>query len=310
MSAAWELGILDEINAHDELDLAEFAAVRDLHLASVHALVRALSQEDIVVVDGDRVTAGPGFPEFFRTKGLFRWLTGGYGAMFAQLATVCRNSARQGDFVRRDANAISVGCHDANDVLMDEAFLDIIDDLDVEMVADLGCGSGERLVSIARHKPSARCVGVDIAKDAIDLARRAVEDAGLTDRVSLIQGDVTGLLDHSDLVEADLITCFLMGHDFWPRDRCVRILRDIRVNFPNLKCFLLGDTCRDTTTHEAGVPIFTLGFEVVHAVMGQYVPTEPEWDALFEEAGWKCTRKHTYTTPPRTVVFQLEPEKG
>jgi hypothetical protein len=70
--------------------------------------------------------------------------------------------------------------------------------------------------------------------------------------------------------------------------------------------FLLGDTARTSGIPDDELPIFTLGFEVAHAMMGVYLPTVEEWDGVFEEGGWRCTRKHHIDTPAATVIFELE----
>ncbi|MFF2964133.1 hypothetical protein ACFVT1_35800 [Streptomyces sp. NPDC057963] len=103
---------------------------------------------------------------------------------------------------------------------------------------------------------------------------------------------------------------FLMGHDFWPWENYVELFRQFRTQLPNLKHFLLCDTHRSPDDATADLPLFTMGFETAHALMGQYIPTRPEWESVFEESGWKCVRQHAYSTPANTVIFQLERAGG
>ena len=41
-----------------------------------------------------------------------------------------------------------------------------------DAVLDIGCGAGELALAIARNRPGARVVGVDVSSDLIDAARR------------------------------------------------------------------------------------------------------------------------------------------
>lgn len=309
VKAAWQLGIFEEMNEQGELRLRPFAENHDLHMPSLAAVVRSLEYADIVATDDGVLRRGVNYDQFEKAKGLFHWLTGGYGGLFNDLARITRNSQRLDDFIKRDSTAVSVACREVGATFMDENLYAMIDELGHKVIADLGCGSADRLVSIARQDPSVRCFGVDIAKDALAVAQQAVDEAGLTDRIGLIHADASELGERPELDSVELLTCFLMGHDFWPRENCVRVLRDLRANFPNLKHLLLGDTCRSVSTLQPTPPIFTLGFEVLHDVMGQYLPTEAEWLSVFAEAGWVCERQHTYAIPPATVVFQLVPKE-
>ena len=103
-----------------------------------------------------------------------------------------------------------------------------------------------------------------------------------------------------EFANVDLLTCFMMGHDFWPQDNCIATLKWLQTVFPNVWHFILGDatqsllkkSCPKTTIVKDMVPIFTLGFEFAHAMMGVYRLTVEEWDSVFAEGGWRCVMKH------------------
>jgi hypothetical protein len=57
---------------------------------------------------------------------------------------------------------------------------------------------------------------------------------------------------------------------------------------------------------EDNVPIFTLGFELGHEMMGVYLPTIEEWLGVFAEGGWRCVKKHLIESLTLSVVFVLE----
>ena len=80
-------------------------------------------------------------------------------------------------------------------------------------------------------------MGVDLSRDALELAKERVGDAGLLHRLSLVHGDAKNLQDVLELRNVDLLTCFFMGHDLWPRRDCVASLRQLREAPPGVRNF-------------------------------------------------------------------------
>ncbi|MET8950238.1 class I SAM-dependent methyltransferase [Streptomyces sp. NPDC004393] len=307
ISAAWEIGVFDAIREHGSLDAGTFAAEQGLDVGSVRELLRALSSADVVNRDGDTVRPGPNFTEADHSKSLFHWMTRGCGELFDTLPDLIRNDNRVGSFYRRDAAAISVACREINAEWWDPVFLPVVRELDFQYVADLGCGSGERLIRLAQSRPGVRGLGIDAADGAIEVATKAVAEAGLSDRISITQDDATALEPRAEYEGVDLLTSFMMGHDFWPRAEAVASLRRMRQVFPDLKHFLLADATRTTAYPDSEMPIFSMAFEFAHAVMGDYLPTLDEWGPVFEEAGWRLVGQHPISVPAESVMFHLVP---
>lgn len=59
-------------------------------------------------------------------------------------------------------------------------------------VIEIGCGTGRNLIAAARRFPQARYCGIDISEAMLTTARANVARAGLSDRITLAQGDATG----------------------------------------------------------------------------------------------------------------------
>lgn len=318
IGAAWELGLLDELKDQKKVDVQAFAAKYDLDCSSIQGLVTALAVVGIVVVGRDQNTVAPGrlLDEAYRTKSLFHWLTLGSGELFSRMQHVLRNQNRTGDFYRRDSAAIAYACRDINRQYFDPVFWTAMDGLDTNFhsVVDLGHGSGERLMQILDRYPRATGIGIDLASPAVKFASAEAMHRGFGDRLSFIEGDARDLHYRDEFAQVDLLTCFMMGHDFWPRENCVATLQRLRKAFPKARRFLLGDATRillnSTGSKHAvkveNVPIFTLGFEFGHAMMGVYLPTMEEWEGVFAEGGWRCLKKHLIETLSSPVIFELE----
>jgi hypothetical protein len=70
-------------------------------------------------------------------------------------------------------------------------------------VADIGCGGGRALVLGAQAFPASEFVGYDMYPPNVERARAAAEEAGVGDRVHIVQADAaTALHGHFDLVTA------------------------------------------------------------------------------------------------------------
>ncbi|ASP36305.1 class I SAM-dependent methyltransferase [Labrenzia sp. VG12] len=56
-------------------------------------------------------------------------------------------------------------------------------------VLELGCGTGRNLIAAARRYPGARFYGLDISRHMLETAEKNIAKAGLSDRITLIEGD-------------------------------------------------------------------------------------------------------------------------
>ncbi len=306
ISAAWELGLLDRVDtAGRAVDLEGFARENDLDVESVLAIAHALAQAGVVVLDANAVTAGPLFADTLLKKGYFYWLTRGCGELFTTMPELVRNANRVGDFVRRDYNAIGLAAKDAGARFVDPPFYRLIADRGLTRGADIGCGSGGRLVELARRDERFRGVGVDIADDALALAANAIAAAGVTDRVSVVKDDATRLRDRPEYRDVEFVSMFMVGHDLWPRQDCLASLKMLEEAFPAATDLVVCDTYRSEIAPDDPHPVFTLGFETAHAVMGQEVPTLGEWEEVLSEAGWHMVDRIEFELPPYTALMHL-----
>jgi len=58
-------------------------------------------------------------------------------------------------------------------------------------VLEIGCGTGRNLIVAAQAWPDAHFFGIDISEAMLETARAKVAKAGLSDRITLVQGDAT-----------------------------------------------------------------------------------------------------------------------
>ncbi|MFF2080301.1 SAM-dependent methyltransferase [Kitasatospora sp. NPDC058162] len=310
LSAAQELGLLDELAEQGKTSYGN-GDHPDLDDGVVRTILRALHWAGVVVIEEDGpVLTGPRFAEAYAARGYFYWLVKGCGELFSIAPQVAKTENRVGDFYRRDMRAVAIGSRIIGEEEVERLFDQVLADRPPRKVADLGCGSGQRLIRIAGNHPEASGVGVDIARASVQLASESVADAGLADRITIHRGNVLELDPSPAFADVDTITCVFMGHDFWPYDSCVATLRALRAAFPRAERLLLCDVVRTTELPGPDTTVFTLGFEGVHALMGDYLPTLDEWRQAFTESGWECRTIHPTVTPPNGHFFELVPSAG
>lgn len=311
ISAAWELGLLDRLLGDRSIDLDAFAAANDLHAPAVRAIARGLALAGTVTLSPDHRNAEPGplFADTIAKRSYFYWLTRGCGELFATMPRLVRNATRTGDFIVRDYKAIGLAAREAGLSYVDPAFYRIIADRGLTHGADLGCGSGERLIKLAGRDPGFRGVGVDIAPDALTLARESVATAGLSDRITVVDGDAKRLTYQPEFAGVDFVCTFMMGHDLWPRDECLMSLKLIADAFPDATSLIICDTYRSNLPVTDPHPVFTLGFETAHAVMGQEIPTLDDWVGVLAEADWHPADMIDFELPPYTALMHLTRER-
>ncbi|WP_335936524.1 class I SAM-dependent methyltransferase [Streptomyces sp. PTD5-9] len=306
IAAAWEIGALDELYRERALDTADFAERNDLDVLATTGLFRAMASVGLVRRESTHITPLPRFDVMYRNKSFFHWLGRGSAELFQQIPRVLRNENRHDDYYRRDPAAIAFACREIDEVTYAPTFWNAVENLDFGFtrVADLGCGSGGRLMDVLRRFPGATGIGVDIAAPSLDVARKEAAEAGLADRTEFVRGDVLGLEPHAGFAEVELVTCFMMGHDFWPREQCVATLRRLREVFPAARRLLIGDATR-TAIPDTELPVFTLGFELGHDLMGTFLPTIEDWESVFEEGGWRLIRTNRIEMTVGEVIFEL-----
>lgn len=313
IAAALELGITDELKTVGRLNIPAFCSTHNLDTGCVLQIIRALAGFDIACLDPETqvVTAGPAFPQINADKGYFLWLVGGYGHALQNLAVLARSpSSPQSldgrSLVKRDGRAVSLAAKYYGVNYVDREFLAALGPCEDDVIADLGCGSAARLIDIVARYPGTKGIGIDIDPSAISVAREAVKLSGFDNQIQLVCADARTLIPHAAFAPVTILTSFFMGHDLWPKARCLEVLQILRTCFPKVKRLLLCDTHRSEYFSERDIPIFTLGFELLHAVMRQEIPTRSQWMDLFAESSWECVNIRSIGIP-YSVIFELNP---
>jgi SAM-dependent methyltransferase len=244
-----------------------------------------------------------------RNRGFFTWAIGGYSPLLESM-DVFLAAPKTGwrPYVRGDY--VAVGSDEANQGLMQPIFDRVIDQLPARVVADLGCGNAGRLVDLLRRRPELSAVGIDIDARAIAVAQKNRDQHHLQHRLQLVRENVFTALDAPppELARVELVMSFMMLHDLFNFDslRDGRLFSHLKTAFPRAKYFVLADTCLDDQDRTATtMPIFTLGYELIHALRGIQLFAVDHYERQFAASGLKLVARHEFGVP-NTYLFVLE----
>jgi SAM-dependent methyltransferase len=150
-------------------------------------------------------------------------------------------------------------------------------------VLEVGCGTGNLLVQLAKAFPRARVVGVDIDADSLALARNRIEKAGFAERAQAHRGNVGATLMPSSV---DAVVMVEVLHEIAPKIR-PSVINECAVALKPGGWMLIVDETYPSTLEELRKPEFRFplmtGFEEM--VWGNVLPTREEQEKLLRDAG-------------------------
>lgn len=304
-----ELGLFELLSPHEPRSLETLAAQIDCSEARLGALLRVGTVLALLDVDGDhRFSLTPVGESLRRNIGLFTWAVGGYGAFLRELPKLTADGATPWSHLI-DGSKVALGSHQANEGLMQGIVHDVMSGLRFGRVADLGCGNAGRLIELCRRYPEVGAIGFDISEKAIDLARQNIERHVLADRIILRRVNVLDVVEEPEQGQVDLVMCFMMLHDLFNAQPPAVILRQLRRAFPGARWFVFADTFRmDLPVDPTELPIFSIGFELLHSFMGVKLHEPGDYVQAFREAGMRLRQMRPLAVP-NTYLFVLEVTK-
>jgi 2-polyprenyl-3-methyl-5-hydroxy-6-metoxy-1,4-benzoquinol methylase len=171
-------------------------------------------------------------------------------------------------------------------------------------ILEVGCGTGNLLVQLAKSFPSARVVGIDIEADSIATARQRIADAGLSERAEARQGALADL----PAASFDAVVMVEVLHEIGQEIRPAVVWDAARA----LKAggwMVIVDETYPSTLDEARRPEFKFplhtGFEEL--LWGNVIPTRTEQETLLRDAGLTGTIERSLIGEGFTVLATQKP---
>jgi hypothetical protein len=299
------LGIIDELTRPGSVGVADLTAARGgADPRMLAALLAAAAACGYLRLQDGSVSLTKAGEQMATMRGYFTWAVGGYAGVFADLAGIIAGERRFRRDVFRDEGMVALGSAQNDRALMGGTLDNLLARLDFGMIADLGSGTSARVCRIARRHDGVRAVGLDISADATRLAHENIREAGLSARVRARQADVADLIRQrapdAALAEVDTVMSFFLLHDLLAAPMEMRsVIPGLRAVFPGARTFLLADTVIAPAAENGSptLPVFSVGYELAHALMGIPLHTRAAYEALFRDAGLRIREVVPFGTP-------------
>ena len=168
---------------------------------------------------------------------------------------------------------------------------------------ELGPRGGHALAHFARRFPRARIAWIEFDEPSVDLARRTLDDAGLTDRAEVRHGDANELEEEAAY---DLIAMNIVLHETGGPTEYRNVLRRIRRALKPGGTVLVSELpYPDSPTAYRGNPVYQMlaGVQIHEAQVGCRAITQNELRALLTEAGFSNLRVAEQPIPTRFMML-------
>lgn len=152
-------------------------------------------------------------------------------------------------------------------------------------VLEVGCGTGNFLVQVAKSFPQARAIGVDLDADSLAIAQGRIADAKLADRVSARLGTVDEVVTADSV---DVVVMIEVLHEIAQTLRPAVVQQCARALKPG-GVLLVVDETYPSTLDETRQPDFRFPLQtgIEELTWGNVIPTREEQERLLGNAGFK-----------------------
>lgn len=162
-------------------------------------------------------------------------------------------------------------------------------------ICDLGCGIPTRLINFCTQfgMPG---LGIDYSKKTLDIGKKLIKQY---EKITLERGDVTQL--KKIWRDVDIVMQYFVLHDITPASKCISVLENYQIQFPNFRYFLYIDIVFSLTKEH--MP----GFDYVHGLQNIQTRSYEETVELFTKASLTIHKERKIERLPNTYLWILTP---
>jgi SAM-dependent methyltransferase len=278
------------------------------HAFLTKATLEYLAQRGIVSTDGDGLYR---LTELGRAvhadRGYLVWLAGGYGDALTAFGDLLTGRQSFGKDVDRDVRWVAVGAAILGRRDLWPYVVDVAREFQFHRIADLGCGNGQYLISLCQAV-GADGIGVDISQAACLEAEREVAEAGLSDRITIINADAGNLKAVPGIDGTDLVITFFFLHEVLEHgyDVLVAYLRQIQESLPKGAHMLTAEVA-PPRSGKGSTERFTPEYALTQALMEQRLLDEDGWRQAFTDAGFEVRQTIQPDLPEARILLAKKP---
>lgn len=285
-------GILDPLLSQREISVAEVATSSGVPESFVSGYYKALTHAGLAKIaaestNGNHFSAAPDLQQSVNDAGYIVWglmscapLITNARAFSENMINSAETYVRDGEHVARTSKWMGENDfypHAENAIVSSRP----------KKIVDLGSGTCGLLMRCLRKLPEAQGVGVDINKDACDKARSILQNAGMDQRISVIEAPIQSLVQNPAPLEgADIIHAGFVFHDLMPDEEATldALLRTFRKQAPRGMLVVVDAV---PFAHSPGEDAFSAAFTFLHShFMSRKFLTEDGWKEKLFQAGY------------------------
>lgn len=162
-------------------------------------------------------------------------------------------------------------------------------------ICDLGCGIPTRLIDFCA-KFGVLGLGIDCSKKTLAIGKKIIKNQP---NITLERGDITKL--EKIWPDVDILMQYFVLHDITPESKCISVLKDYQIHFPNFRYFIYIDIVFSPDGEH--MP----GFDYVHGLQNIQTRSYEETMELFKEASLNVHKERKIEKLPSTYLWILTP---
>lgn len=287
-----DAGVFDELHAEGRLDVDAFAARQGLDARLLRALCDYLAARRLLCRSDDGSTYSLDANGELLVEGTLRgWmeLTRGYENVLHAMPELLRKTRHYGTDIVRDGHDVAVGSGRASSEFFFPLTATRISRAGYRCVLDIGCGDATFLRYLCSKVPGVKGVGIDRSPDAIAAARDRICREGLSDRITVLCGDMTTLADHcDDTREVDAATAFFVLHELLEHDGTdviAEFLHTFRCALPGVPLIAI-EPIRPSVEEMRRRPGPAIEYALLHDLSDQVTMPRGAWTKVLAAAGF------------------------
>lgn len=227
------LGVIHLLEGGDAFTVDDLAAAAEVPAEGARAYVDALIAAAVLVPAGvpGAYAAASDFEERRYESGYLSWALNANRPFIEHAAEFLRSPADSRARYPRDGRQVAVSSRWMGSHAFYPIALSTILEAAPRHVVDLGAGTGQLLIEILRARPESTAVALDLDHGACVEAVRAGRQAGVGDRLTVVERSIQSVADDPSPVDgADVVHAGFVFHDMMPEEEHIAdgVLRNCR----------------------------------------------------------------------------------
>jgi SAM-dependent methyltransferase len=313
-----ETGVFELLRKEAPLTSKEIANKLELHPEILDGLLNFLYHADKVLVkENNKFSLSKDGKEWLFTDTVMTMsfgLVGAASCLYSELIPCLKGEKKYGvDFVRK-GDLVAKGSYYTS-AKNYPWIIEEMNKLGVKKVADLGCGSAKILIDFCKLDKNIRGVGVDISSGAIKEATENIKREKLTERIKLIEADLTKPQTYKkSLSDVDAFNAIMVVHHLLEEDEepLIKFLLGLKESFPG-KYLFIGELNPMSDEEYQKLPYQ----DRIHMLCSQYIAHQvmsgkdlllrkEKWIDLFKKTGIEVVKiKDDFSFPLVEYVLRL-----